>query len=112
LAVNLTSAEATRYKIRTGKNGLIKRRRKMNEQMSNLTLLLMYLTGWEEDSRKNPGEKIFRAWKGYMFQIVNKLSDEKLIIQIPNAKSIILTESGIEKAKALKEKLYKNLEEI
>lgn len=38
-----------------------------------LTLLLIYLTGWEEDRRNAPGEKEFRAWKGYKFEILDKL---------------------------------------
>jgi hypothetical protein len=31
----------------------------MEEKIKDLNMLLMFLTGWEEDSRKNPGEKIF-----------------------------------------------------
>ena len=67
----------------------------------DLTLLLMFLTGWEEDSRKNPGEKIYPTWKGYSFANLNKLSDEKLIIQT-NGKLVILTDAGKQKAEQLK----------
>jgi len=68
---------------------------KMEERVKDLNLLLMLLTGWEEDSRKTPGEKIFRAWKGYLFETLNKLADEKLIIQFANTKSVTLTDAGM-----------------
>jgi len=78
----------------------------MDEKIKDITLLLIYMTGWEEESRKNPGEKVFRAWKGYMYEIVNKLADENLIIQWANAKSLLLTDSGRAKAEQLKKKLF------
>jgi len=74
----------------------------MEEKIKDLNLLLMFLTGWEEDSRQKPGEKIFRAWKGYLFETLNKLADEKLIIQFQNTKSVMLTEAGKQKAEQLK----------
>lgn len=77
----------------------------MEKLIQDLCLLLMFLTGWEEDSRKNPGEKIYRAWKGFLFTTLNTLADEKLIIQFANAKSVILTKAGKQKAQQLKEKL-------
>jgi hypothetical protein len=76
----------------------------MEEKIKDLNLLLMFLTGWEEDSRKNPGEKIFRAWKGYLFETLNKLADEKLIIQFANTKSVMLTDAGKQKAEELKKR--------
>lgn len=33
----------------------------MEKVIQDLCLLLMFLTGWEEESRQKPGEKIFRA---------------------------------------------------
>ncbi len=47
-------------------------------------------------------EKVFRAWKGYLFDIINELERENLIKQF--RKSMILTDEGIAKAKGLKEK--------
>lgn len=73
----------------------------MNEKMMELNLLLLYLSGWEEDSRQDPGKKIYRAWNGYLFEVLNELSDQELITQFRNGKSVILTEKGIEKAKEL-----------
>jgi UTP:GlnB (protein PII) uridylyltransferase len=77
---------------------------KMVEKVKELNLLLMLLTGWEEDSRKNPGEKIFRAWKGYLFETLNQLADDKLIIQFQNTKSVMLTDAGRQKAEELKKR--------
>lgn len=74
----------------------------MEEKIKDLNLLLMFLTGWEEESRKNPGEKIFRAWKGYRFETLNKLSDEKMIIQFANNKSVMFTEAGRQRAEQLR----------
>lgn len=74
----------------------------MEEKIKELNLLLMLLTGWEEDSRKNPGEKVFRAWKGYLFTTLNSLADDKLIIQSKDTKSVILTDAGKQLAEKLK----------
>lgn len=78
----------------------------MEKLIQDLCLLLMFMTGWEEDSRQKPGEKIFRAWKGYLFETLNRLADDKLIVQFANHKSVILTEAGKQKAKQLKEKFF------
>ena len=74
----------------------------MEEKIKELNLLLMLLTGWEEDSRKTPGEKVFRAWKGYLFTTLNSLADDKLIIQSKDTKSVILTDAGKQLAEKLK----------
>jgi len=69
-----------------------------------LTLLLIYLTGWEEDKRNSPGEKVFRAWKGYKFEILAEIQKQQLIYQIPGGKSLLLTDEGKQKAEELKRK--------
>ena len=66
----------------------------------------MFLTGWEEDSRQKPGEKVFRAWKGYLFEVLNRLADDKLIVQFANTKSVTLTEAGKQRARQLKEQIF------
>jgi hypothetical protein len=78
----------------------------MEKMIEELCLLLMFLTGWEEESRQKPGEKIYRAWKGYLFEVLNRLADDKLIVQFANTKSVTLTEAGKLKAKQLKEQLF------
>jgi hypothetical protein len=74
----------------------------MEEKIKELNLLLMYLTGWEEDSRKNPGEKVYCTWNGYSFKNLNKLHDEKLIVQIKDKKLVIVTDLGRQLAEKLK----------
>ena len=75
----------------------------MEEQIKELTLLLLYLTSWKE--KDSFGDEYMRAWKGYDFDILNKLQDEKLIGgSTYKAKSTYLTDSGVEKAKELMEK--------
>lgn len=77
----------------------------MDEKIKELNLLLLFLSGWEEDSRKEPGKKIFLSWKGYLFEILNELQDDKLILQFDRErKSLIILDEGIKKAKELKEK--------
>lgn len=72
------------------------------EQIARLTLLLLYLTSWEEKNFKAPAH---RAWKGYDFYVLNKLEKEGLISQNKTAKSVYLTKQGIEAAKKLEEEL-------
>jgi hypothetical protein len=74
----------------------------MDERIKDLHLLLIYLSGWYEDSTRVPGKKVFRAWKGYLFDILNELERDSLIQQF--RKSLILTDEGLKKAKGLKEK--------
>ncbi len=77
---------------------------KFNEIKQELILLLIYLTGWEEDKRNAPGMKIFRAWKGYNLEILNALEQQRLIYQIPGGKSLMLTDEGKQKVEQLKQK--------
>ena len=74
------------------------------EARQSLALLLLLLSGWEEDSRKNPGQKIHRSWKGYLFEDLNWMETEALIAQFP--KSVAFTDKGLEKALNLKERVY------
>jgi len=68
------------------------------EQISKLTLLLLYLTSWKENA-------VQRSWKGYDFEVLNKLEEAGMIAQSKTAKSVYLTEDGIEAAKELEERL-------
>lgn len=72
------------------------------QKIEKLSLLLLYVTGWEEDSRKQPGKKIFRSWKGYLFEVLNKLESQKYITQFRKSKSVVLTEAGKRKAEEIK----------
>lgn len=76
----------------------------MDEKVKELSLLLLHLTCWEEESRNNPGEKVFRAWKGYLFEVLNELEKENCILQFRHTKSVIVTEEGKQRAEKLKRK--------
>ena len=78
----------------------------MDERLKELNLLVLYLSGWEEDSRKNPGDKIFRSWKGYLFEILNDFEEQEYIIQHRKSKSVVFTETGKRKAEEIKRKYF------
>lgn len=78
----------------------------MDERLKELNLLVLYLSGWEEDSRNNPGEKIYRSWKGYLFELINELEEKELIIQNRKSKSVVFTEAGRHKAEEIKRKYF------
>ena len=72
-----------------------------------LTLMLMYLTSWEENLVPELHEKpdrlgfrpqIRRTWKGYDFGILNELTDEGLVNARNRSKSASFTDEGAAKA--------------
>ena len=75
----------------------------MDQRIIDLTLLLMFLTGWEEASVKEPEEKVFKTWKGFLAEILDELEGRKLIVQHRMSKSLLLTEKGKRLARELKE---------
>jgi len=76
----------------------------MDDKIKELNLLLLYLAGWEEDSTKEPGKKVYRSWKGYLFEVLNELQDDEMIYQFKNGKSVIILDEGRKKAEQLKQK--------
>jgi len=81
----------------------------MEKEIKELALLLLYLTSWEEKEKYMP-EPLYRSWKGYPFEILNKLEEEGFITQGRRSKSVHLTEEGIRQAEELKKK-YKITED-
>lgn len=80
----------------------------MEKSIEELTLLLMYLTSWDEkgyieDENNMPKEaKIKTSWKGYSFDVINKLTEESyLYFSKYKNKSVSLTPKGEELAKKL-----------
>jgi len=63
-----------------------------SEKTAKLTLLLIYLTSWDE---KDLVSNMRRAWKGYDFDTLDKLEEDGLISQSKTAKSVYLTEKGL-----------------
>jgi uridine phosphorylase/DNA-binding MarR family transcriptional regulator len=73
-----------------------------DQNFEELTLLLLYLTSWREKVVSDL--YIQRAWKGYDFGILNKLEEKGYITSSKRAKSVHLTDEGIEQAKAILKK--------
>ncbi len=84
----------------------------MKKNIEELTLLLMYLTSWEEDGFIADNEDIPKAakiracWKGYSFDVINKLTDENYLY-FSKGKSVTLTPEGEKLAKQLIHKYLK-----
>jgi len=77
---------------------------KLEKDRLNLNLVLIYLNGWEEDSRRIFGGKVIRAWKAYPFDILNELDHQGLIRQFD--KSLIITNLGISRAEGLMQEYF------
>jgi hypothetical protein len=78
----------------------------MDPKVKELHLLLIYMTGWEEESRKEPEGIVYRAWRGYSFETLNELERERLIRQFSN--SVLLTKEGKAKAQELSQKYFQS----
>lgn len=76
----------------------------MNQQIEELTLLLLYLTSWEEELG---GETFRQAWKGFRFEVLDSLEEIGYLSQSRRAKSVYLTKAGQERAEALAAKYLK-----
>jgi len=79
----------------------------MRDTINELTLLLLYLTSWEEDAVI---AKVHRSWKGYPFETLDELAEEGFISGSRGAKSVYLTEEGIEKARELASKYIREID--
>lgn len=73
----------------------------MDKAIKELTLLLIYLTSWQEEAGS---VKVQRSWKGYPFEILDELREEGYFTGRKTAKSIYLTEEGLDRAKELMKK--------
>ena len=79
---------------------------KVQKQIEELTLLMLYLTHWIEKNKFIP-KGILRSWKGYPFDALNKLVEKGYLVGMKypsKSKSVILTDEGIDKARRLKKK--------
>jgi len=71
--------------------------------VEELTLLLLYLTSWEEELA--PGlPKVRRSWKTFRFEVLDALAQQGYLTTTPRAKSVGITEEGREKARLLRKK--------
>ena len=74
--------------------------------MEELTMMLLYLSHFTEKDRFSDENDLY-AWKGYDFDVLNKLDDKDYIRQGSHpsrTKSVYITEEGIKRAKELMEK--------
>ena len=84
----------------------------MEKNIEELTLLLMYLTSWGEkgfirdENDEVKEEKVKTCWKGYSFDVINKLTDENYLY-FSKVKSITLTHEGESLAEKLMDKYLK-----
>ena len=83
----------------------------MDSHISELTMLLIYLTGWKEDSRRNEKKKVFRAWVFHKYEILDELENQGLIREIRGGKSLLVTEKGKKTAIELKKKWFNKTNE-
>ncbi len=82
----------------------------MKNTIKDLTLMLMYLTSWEESLipglRRKPDRagiypKARLCWKGYDFDILNELTDEGLVNAGPRSGPASFNVEGETKAREL-----------
>ena len=77
---------------------------KPEEALHDLTLMLLYLSKFTNKEAKYSNPNDFFAWKGYNFDVLNKLDDADYIRQGDHpsrSKVVYLTEDGIAQAKNL-----------
>ena len=74
-----------------------------DQALHDLTLAMIYLTRFKEKGRLRSDDQLFRAWKSYDWDTLDKLSEEDLIIDRHGNKSLYLTEEGEQKAKEILE---------
>ncbi|MDI6884585.1 MAG: DUF6429 family protein [Hadesarchaea archaeon] len=78
------------------------------KEIEDLTLLLIYLTSWDENPKREYGDKPrLRAWKGYDWGVLDALQEKGFIVFQRRQKSVFLTEKGVERAKELQRLLSK-----
>ncbi len=80
-----------------------------DQVIEDLTLLLLYLTSWEEEVVADL--TIRRTWKGFRFEVLDALEAEGYLNQTRRAKSITLTEAGVERAQTLSAKYLADTDE-
>lgn len=72
----------------------------MKQQIEELTLLLLYLTSWEEEIDPNLTSR--QAWKNHRFEVVDALEEAGYLSQ--SRKMIFLSSEGVVQAELLMEK--------
>ncbi|KAA8816977.1 hypothetical protein CSQ85_11115 [Bifidobacterium rousetti] len=76
--------------------------------IKDLTLMLLWLTSWDENSKTEGAKPLLRSWVSYSWGAVDALRDEQLVEGRKGNKSVYLTERGIDLAEALVDR-YRNM---
>lgn len=74
----------------------------MNKQVEELTLLLLYLTAWEEEARPFGVHK--RSWKHFSPKVLEQLDAAGFLVESEKSDSVFLTREGADKARLLARK--------
>ncbi|HUT87005.1 MAG TPA: DUF6429 family protein [Candidatus Heimdallarchaeota archaeon] len=75
----------------------------IDRAIEELTLLLLYLTSWEEELV--PGApRVHRTWKNHRFEALDALVEKGYLDMTHRAKSVHITKDGVEKARELQKK--------
>ena len=80
----------------TGKSRAAGQGPSADEAVHDLSLLLMYLTAW-----KDRPEYQLHFWKGFRFEVLDRLEKEGFLTQSIRAKSAYLTDAGGRRAREL-----------
>jgi len=78
-----------------------------SELLEDLTLFLLYVHSWREKVVEH--FYVARSWKGYDFDVLDRLNEKGYIRGSHKAKSVILTDEGLKRAEELKRKLLHNV---
>lgn len=78
--------------------------------LEDLTLLLLYAQSW----REKIGESLYvaRSWKGYDFNVLDRLAKKGYISSSHGAKSVILTDEGLKRGEKLKQRLLTKVDDF
>lgn len=78
-----------------------------SEVFEDLTMLLLYMQSWRE--KVVDSVYVSRAWKGYDFDVLDRLREKGYVSGSRKAKSVILTDEGVKRGKELKQKLLESV---
>ncbi len=81
-----------------------------SKALEDAVLVLLYMFSWKEKVPSNMS--VLRSWKGYDFGVLDALEQKGYISGSHGAKSVILTDHGIERTSKLKEKMLRTLSSL
>ena len=78
--------------------------------LEDLTLLLLCAQSWREKIAESL--YVSRSWKGYDFDVLDRLARKRYISGSHGAKSVILTDEGLKRGEELKRRLLTKVDEL